>query len=85
MQECWNLLYPNGISLLTLIHNDFYFFVIAPGVSSTALSLVNEAQYLMINHASVDLLQRHITSRYSITCYYAYGPHTFLVEHIWNL
>ncbi|XP_055757916.1 molybdenum cofactor sulfurase-like isoform X1 [Salvelinus fontinalis] len=33
------------------------------GVSSTALSLVNEAQYLMINHASVDLLQRHITSR----------------------
>uniref|UniRef100_A0A8C7DAW5 Molybdenum cofactor sulfurase n=1 Tax=Oncorhynchus kisutch TaxID=8019 RepID=A0A8C7DAW5_ONCKI len=39
------------------------------GVSSTALSLVNEAQYLMINHASVDLLQRHITSRYSITCY----------------
>ncbi|KAK6293426.1 hypothetical protein J4Q44_G00357520 [Coregonus suidteri] len=32
-------------------------------VSSTALSLVNEAQYLMINHASVDLLQRHITSR----------------------
>uniref|UniRef100_A0A8C7VM45 Molybdenum cofactor sulfurase n=1 Tax=Oncorhynchus mykiss TaxID=8022 RepID=A0A8C7VM45_ONCMY len=33
------------------------------GVLSTALSLVNEAQYLMINHASVDLLQRHITSR----------------------
>uniref|UniRef100_A0A4W5P1U6 Molybdenum cofactor sulfurase n=1 Tax=Hucho hucho TaxID=62062 RepID=A0A4W5P1U6_9TELE len=33
------------------------------GVSSIALSLVNEAQYLMINHASVDLLQRHITSR----------------------
>ncbi|XP_024280185.1 molybdenum cofactor sulfurase isoform X2 [Oncorhynchus tshawytscha] len=32
-------------------------------VSSTALSLVNEAQYLIVNRASVDLLQRHITNR----------------------
>nr|XP_046209566.1 molybdenum cofactor sulfurase-like isoform X2 [Oncorhynchus gorbuscha] len=32
-------------------------------ISSTALSLVNEAQYLIVNRASVDLLQRHITNR----------------------
>ncbi|XP_020350562.1 molybdenum cofactor sulfurase isoform X2 [Oncorhynchus kisutch] len=36
---------------------------LAPEVSSTALSLVNEAQYLIVNRASVDLLQRHITNR----------------------
>ncbi|KAM4607640.1 molybdenum cofactor sulfurase [Polymixia lowei] len=34
-----------------------------PGATSTALSLVNEAQYLMINRASVELIQKHISSR----------------------
>uniref|UniRef100_A0A3P8YWQ3 Molybdenum cofactor sulfurase n=1 Tax=Esox lucius TaxID=8010 RepID=A0A3P8YWQ3_ESOLU len=33
------------------------------GVMSSSLSLVNEAQYLMINRASVDLLQRNIIHR----------------------
>ncbi|KAL0964254.1 hypothetical protein UPYG_G00321370 [Umbra pygmaea] len=32
-------------------------------VSASTLSLVNEGQYLMINRASVDLLQRHIMRR----------------------
>ncbi|XP_015212667.2 molybdenum cofactor sulfurase isoform X1 [Lepisosteus oculatus] len=39
------------------------------GESRTSLSLVNEAQYLMINRASIQLLQDHITSRSdSSTC-----------------
>ncbi|KAJ8401430.1 hypothetical protein AAFF_G00383490 [Aldrovandia affinis] len=33
------------------------------GESSVSLSLVNEAQYLMINRASIDLLQEHIIHR----------------------
>ncbi|XP_056148041.1 molybdenum cofactor sulfurase isoform X2 [Lampris incognitus] len=33
------------------------------GATSTALSLVNEAQYLMINRTSVEFIQKHMSSR----------------------
>ncbi len=35
----------------------------------TALSLVNEAQFLLINRASVSFLQKHIANRYSHASY----------------
>lgn len=38
------------------------------GTTSAALSLVNEAQYLMINRASVELIQKHMSSRYNTCC-----------------
>uniref|UniRef100_A0A667YV23 Molybdenum cofactor sulfurase n=1 Tax=Myripristis murdjan TaxID=586833 RepID=A0A667YV23_9TELE len=35
-----------------------------PAATSSCLSLVNEAQFLMVNRASVELLQKHIISRF---------------------
>ena len=39
--------------------------------TSTCLSLVNEAQYLMINRASVELIQKLMSSRFELMMRYS--------------